>query len=186
MNDRLAVLKREPRLLLLPREHGRRHDAVDVDRVAHVRQRLDGGVGIDDDPASIVQDRAAERAEVLEKDRDQPFVAGALPDEPERDPVVPSCARRASCASSSRSRGARGARSVRQYSMPTSTNHGSAYSAPFQRSAATAAAKNRSTGGSNRSRPAIHPAAANSGVQTTSSCRTSGSLARAFSHCTYS
>ena len=41
-------------------------------------------------------------------------------------------------------------------------------------------------GGSNRSRLAIHPAAANSAVQTTSSCKTSGSLARAFSHCTYS
>ena len=85
--DGLAVLKREPRLLLLPGEHGRRHDAVDVDGVAHGGQRLLRRVGINDDLPAIVEDRAAEAAQVLEEDRHQPFVAGALPDQPERHPV---------------------------------------------------------------------------------------------------
>ena len=56
-------------------------------------------------------------------------------------------------------------RSVRQYSMPTSTNHGSAYSAPFQRLASTAAGKKSVDRRMKAIEAAIHPAAANSGVQ---------------------
>ena len=59
--------------------------------------------------------------------------------------------------------------------MPTSTNQGSAYSAPFQRLAANAAERSRRCRGRKRSSARIQPAAANSGVQITSSCRTSGS-----------
>jgi hypothetical protein len=46
--------------------------------------------------------------------------------------------------------------------------------------------KKAAVSGRKRSSGRIHPAAANSGVQITSSWRMSGSLAPAFSHCTYS
>src|SRR5262245_59793195 len=63
-------------------------------------------------------------------------------------------------------------------------NQGTASTAPRQRDAATAdgtkSSSSRAAGSSGR----IQPAPANSAVQMTSSCSTSGSGARALSHCT--
>ena len=103
--DRLAVLKREPRLLLLPRRAPPAARRRRVDGVAHERQRLHRSVRIDRRPVpSSSRIVAAERAEVLEEDRDQPFVARALPDEAERHGtgrpahVSPSAISRPECA----------------------------------------------------------------------------------------
>ena len=41
-------------------------------------------LGVDDHAPAVVEDASAERAEVLEEDRHQPFVARALPHQAER------------------------------------------------------------------------------------------------------
>ena len=81
---RLAILEREPRLLLLPRRaptsaRTRRRRCASRMKVS---ARIGGGLVHDDLPASV-EDAAAEGAEVLEEHRDEPFVACALPDQAE-------------------------------------------------------------------------------------------------------
>ncbi len=88
-------------------------------------KRSGRGLGVHGHASAVVEDAAAKRAQVLEKDGHEPFVAGTLPDETQTASQV-ACAPAASRTRSSRSRGGPGTRSVRQYSMPTSTNQGSA------------------------------------------------------------
>ena len=80
---RFTILEREAHLLFLPRQRGRGDHAIDVDRVHHEVERADRRWLIDDHAPARVENTAAERREVLEEHRDEPFVARARPDQPE-------------------------------------------------------------------------------------------------------
>ena len=145
--DGLTTFKRKPRLFFLPCEDRRRHDVVDVDRITHEGERL-------------LRRRPSRRARVprrrisppkapryFEKHRHETFVASALPDQPERNRVLAlSLFRKLNQIGADREAHVAQRRCAGS-SMPTSTNHGSESSAPFQRSAVNAAAKKLSVDG---------------------------------------
>jgi hypothetical protein len=77
---RLAVLKREAHLLLLPGEHGFRYLPV-IDGPFHRRERADRRLRVHPHRSLLVEDPAPVSPQILEEDRHQSLVASALPDE---------------------------------------------------------------------------------------------------------
>ena len=154
-----------------------------VDLVPHGRERLDGRRRVHRHPPAV-EDAPAERAEVLDEDRHQALVAGALPDEPVRQPLHRPSARRVALQLVEGGR-----RAAHEVGAPVEHPHvhepGHRVEAALPPIGRDGRGEERSrVAGRNRSRSRIHPAAANSGVQTTSSWRMSGSLAWALSHWT--
>ena len=85
---RLAILKRESGVLLLPAQRVGGDNVVSIDGIAHEFERAHGRLGIDDHASVVIENAAAKAAEMFEEHRDETFVARPLPDESIRDSPV--------------------------------------------------------------------------------------------------